>query len=87
LAASDLKAVLNRTSGLWREWTSGSSPAPDIRVARARSVRFQRLWDLALLGALSGIASNTGRTHRATVAIMAPGIIGQPVRSISIWAT
>jgi hypothetical protein len=42
------------------------------------------LWDVLavtdLPGTVSGMVRNTGSTHTATTAIIAPGTIGQPVR-------
>src|SRR5436190_3263086 len=41
----------------------------------------------ALIGAVSRIVRNTGSTPSATTAIIAPGAMVQPVRSISHWAS
>ena len=41
----------------------------------------------SLLGAVSGKLINIGRTKTATTAIMAPGTMIQPVRSVRTWAT
>jgi len=38
-------------------------------------------------GNVSENVSSTGRTHRATAAIMMPGTRGEPVRSIRSWET
>jgi hypothetical protein len=41
----------------------------------------------ALVGAVSGKVNNIGRTKTATTAIIAPGTMIQPVRSVRTWAT
>jgi len=41
----------------------------------------------ALFGAVSGKVANIGRTSTATTAIIAPGTMIQPVRSVRTWAT
>ena len=40
-----------------------------------------------LLGAVSGNVTNIGSAKTATTAIMAPGTMIQPVRSVRTWAT
>jgi len=45
------------------------------------------LWRVYFLGAVSGKVTRIGRARTATTAIMAPGTMIQPVRSVSTCAT
>ena len=71
-----------------------------IRRAGFRSIGRQEVrqptwfggWDCNVLsiifvGAVSGKVISIGRTQTATTAIIAPGTIVQPVRSVRTWAT
>jgi hypothetical protein len=42
---------------------------------------------VGLVGAVSGKLTNIGSANTATTAIMAPGTMIQPVRSVRTWAT